>query len=51
MTEELQTTVGSPVLKITRNYRDHGGSVFQISITIHPADRFTFSTRLTKEKK
>jgi GntR family transcriptional regulator len=49
LSKELQSTPGSPALKVVRRYFDQGGMVFLISITIHPAERFTFSIRLTRE--
>jgi DNA-binding GntR family transcriptional regulator len=45
---ELDADAGSPALKIIRRYIGHGGRAFEISISIHPADRFTYSLRLRR---
>lgn len=50
MAGPLQTTPSSPALKIQRHYVDLAGEVFLISISIHPADRFTFSTVLRRSR-
>lgn len=47
---ELRAEPHSPALKVVRHYLDQGGQVFEISVTIHPADRFRFSTRLKRER-
>jgi GntR family transcriptional regulator len=47
---ELGMEAGSPVLRIIRHYVDAAGHAFEISITIHPADRFTFSILLRRER-
>jgi GntR family transcriptional regulator len=46
----LQTDAGTAALRIIRRYADSAGAVFEISDTIHPADRFTFSMRLRRER-
>ena len=33
-----------------RHYLDQRGDAFEISISIHPADRFKFSMRLKREQ-
>ena len=45
---ELGVAAGTPALKIVRHYLDHVGKAFEISVTLHPADRFTFSIRLKR---
>jgi GntR family transcriptional regulator len=47
---ELRAEVGSPALKITRRYLDATDTVFEISVSIHPTDRFTFSMDLTRSR-
>lgn len=47
---ELEVEAGTPALRIVRHYVDPAGEVVEISVTIHPADRFTFSLRLTRDK-
>ena len=48
--EALRAKPGSPALKVVRRYLDQAGDAFEISISIHPADRFTFSMRLKRER-
>jgi GntR family transcriptional regulator len=50
LASELGAKPGTPALKIIRHYLDPAGEAFEISITIHPADRFTFSIRLRRER-
>jgi GntR family transcriptional regulator len=50
LAERLQTKAGSPALRIVRHYLDQRGDAFEISISIHPADRFKFSMRLKREQ-
>lgn len=45
----LDALPGSPALKVTRRYMDHVNDVFEISVTIHPADRMVFSTTLHRD--
>ena len=47
---ELQADAGTPALRIVRHYVDFAGQAFVISVTIHPADRFTFSLRLRRDR-
>lgn len=44
----LRAEAGSPALRVVRRYLDPAGEVFEISDTMHPAGRFTVSTRLTR---
>ena len=48
--KELGVKSGSPALRVIRRYLDPAGETFEITVTIHPADRFTFSMRLTRER-
>jgi DNA-binding GntR family transcriptional regulator len=50
LAEKLNDVPGAPALKITRHYLDAASKVFEISKTIHPADRFTFSMRLQRQR-
>jgi len=50
LASELQVDAGTPALKIVRHYVDPAGQAFEISVTIHPANRFTFSIRLTRDR-
>jgi GntR family transcriptional regulator len=44
----LCADAGTPALQIVRRYLDASGEAFEISVTIHPADRYTFSTQLNR---
>jgi len=48
---ELNTKAGAPAFRILRRYFDQNGELFEMSITIHPADQFTFSIKLTRERE
>jgi GntR family transcriptional regulator len=48
LAEPLKAEVGSPALQIVRRYLDASNEAFEISITIHPADRFTFSMQMER---
>ena len=48
MAKALQLAVGSSALKIVRRYFDDDGEVFEISVSVHPADRFSVSMRLRR---
>jgi GntR family transcriptional regulator len=50
MGEELRADTGSPALKITRRYLDSTGQAFEFSVSVHPADRFTFSMQMERSK-
>lgn len=41
---------GAAALRVVRRYLDQAGETVEISVTIHPADRFTFSMRLRRER-
>lgn len=47
----LEAKAKSPALKIVRSYIDTSNEAFQITITTHPADRYSASTRLRRESK
>ncbi|HEX2013060.1 MAG TPA: GntR family transcriptional regulator [Roseateles sp.] len=51
LAEELMVEVGSPALRIVRHYLDAADEVFEISVTVHPAERFTFSMQLRRAKE
>ncbi|WLI88164.1 GntR family transcriptional regulator [Massilia sp. R2A-15] len=44
----LHVEPGSPALKIIRWYLDAAGQVFEMSVSVHPADRFAVSMQLTR---
>ncbi len=39
---------GAAVLKILRRYIDHAGDTFEVSVSIHPAETFSVTTRMTR---
>jgi DNA-binding GntR family transcriptional regulator len=47
---ELKAEVGTPALKVVRRYIDSANETYETSVTIHPADRFTFSLRLRRQR-
>lgn len=50
LSEPLDAKAGSPGLKIVRRYFDAAGVPFEISVSIHPAGRFTFSTEMDRSR-
>lgn len=42
----LQVAPGSAALKIIRWYRDAANRTFEVSVSVHPADRFAVSMQL-----
>ncbi|XAH23689.1 GntR family transcriptional regulator [Xylophilus sp. GW821-FHT01B05] len=50
LAEALQAPAGAPALRIVRRYLDGAGQLIDLSITVHPADRYTFSVQLTREQ-
>jgi DNA-binding GntR family transcriptional regulator len=48
---ELKAEADSPALKIIRRYLDTSDHAFEISVTVHPADRFTFSMCLRRSRE
>ena len=51
LAEELKVDAGSPALMIVRRYFDAADEVFEITVTIHPAERFTFSMELHRSRE
>ena len=48
LAELLKAEAGSPALQLVRHYLDAGNEAFEISVTTHPADRFTFSMQMER---
>lgn len=48
LAEELKADAGSPALVVVRRYFDSADDVFEITVSIHPAERFTFSMELKR---
>ncbi|MEL7029171.1 MAG: UTRA domain-containing protein, partial [Pseudomonadota bacterium] len=44
----LEIAYGTPGLKVTRTYADAKERVFEVSVSLHPADRFTYSFTFDK---
>lgn len=42
----LEAPAGSPALVVTRRYHDRHGDPFEVTVTVHPQDRFTFNMEL-----
>lgn len=49
--EELSADAGSPALKIVRRYLDSAEEAFEITVSVHPADRFTFSMQMERSRE
>ena len=47
--KKLVAAEGDPALKIIRSYMDTANEVFEITVTTHPADRYTFVTKLRRD--
>lgn len=47
---ELHAEPNSAALKIVRRYMDSDDQVFEISVSVHPADRFNFSMEMTRSR-
>ena len=48
MAKALRVEQGSAALKIVRRYTDADGQTFEVSVSVHPADRFSVSMRLQR---
>lgn len=46
--EALQIQAGAPALRIVRQYLDADELAFEMSVTVHPAERFSVSMRLQR---
>lgn len=50
MAAELQAEPGAAALKLIRRYLDASDEVFEISVSLHPADRFTFAMEMNRAR-
>jgi len=50
MAARLQVAAGTAALEIVRRYIDSSGVAFEVSISIHPAERFSVSMRLRRSE-
>ncbi len=48
LADEMKVEVNSPALKVVRRYLDSSDEAFEITVSVHPADRFTFSMELNR---
>ena len=48
MAERLKVAKGTAALEIVRRYLDSAGETFEVSISVHPAERFSVSMRLKR---
>jgi len=44
----LNAAAGSPALRIIRRYYDSASWLFEVSVSVHPADRFSYRMRLRR---
>jgi len=51
LAELLKAEAGSPALQLVRHYLDASNEAFEISVTTHPADRFTFSMQMERSRE
>ncbi|HNK17178.1 MAG TPA: GntR family transcriptional regulator [Piscinibacter sp.] len=51
LSDELKVEAGSPALMVIRRYFDAADEVFEMTVTVHPAERFTFSMELTRSRE
>ncbi|WP_027474087.1 GntR family transcriptional regulator [Curvibacter gracilis] len=47
--ELLQAEPGMPALQLIRHYIDASDKTFEISVTVHPSDRFTFTMEMERK--
>ncbi|GAA0797720.1 MULTISPECIES: GntR family transcriptional regulator [Cupriavidus] len=47
----LGIEIGSSVLKVVRRYLDEAGDTFEVSVTIHPAETFSVTTRMRRSTR
>lgn len=48
LADKLRVPAGTSALKIVRRYFDVEGEAFEVSVSVHPADRFSVSMRLRR---
>ncbi|MBC8636349.1 GntR family transcriptional regulator [Caballeronia sp. EK] len=48
MARRLRVEAGTAALEIVRRYLDASGATFEVSVTVHPAERFCVSMRLKR---
>lgn len=48
--DRLKVAAGSAALTTIRRYADGSGNVFEVSVAVHPAERYTFNFHLQRER-
>jgi GntR family transcriptional regulator len=48
LASSLRVSPDSPALEIVRQYFDVSGTIFEVTVTVHPADRLAIETRLQR---
>ena len=48
MAAALRIEIGASALKIVRRYLDASGDAFEVSVSVHPAERFSISMKLQR---
>ncbi len=51
MADRLQVAPGAVALKVVRHYLDAAGVAFEMSVSVHPAERFSVSMRLQQSRQ
>lgn len=51
LADALHAEAGAPALRIVRRYLDSADVAFEISVSLHPADRFTFSMEMNRARE
>jgi GntR family transcriptional regulator len=51
LAEELMADAGSPALQVVRHYLDLNDEDFEISVSVHPADRFILSMEMRRTRE
>lgn len=46
----LRVPVGSPALNVVRRYASSDGKVFEVTVSVHPAQRYTYNFHLQRER-
>jgi GntR family transcriptional regulator len=49
MAKKLAAAAGAPGLEVKRHYVDEQGEVFETTISVSPADRFTYALKLNRQ--
>lgn len=50
MASALRVTIGAPLLRIVRRYSDAADRIFEVSISVHPPERFSVLMRMRRSE-